>query len=376
MPRVRCQTILLIALRTRACEGFSFTPLKPTMESINLLNKILLSGKRVIVRGDIDVPIENGKVTDAARLESIRETLDYLTLRDAKVILIGHLGRPEGKVVESLRSNPVSDYFSSAGYKISKIDAILSNEVSGLVSNAPNGSIILLENLRFDPREEANDQNFAAGLASLGDLYVNECFSTSLRPHASFIGIPKFLKHFAGLRLVREVETIKRVIENADKPLVSIIGGVKLETKLPVISKLLSISDYMLLGGKLGLSYEGDNNYKVLVPVDYTGENKEDIGLKTINMFVNTIKMAKTVIWNGPMGKFEQDEFITGTKDVAEAIIDSKAFSLVGGGDTIACLDKLGLRDKMSFVSMGGGALLEFISGKRLPGLEALGYYV
>lgn len=344
------------------------------MQSLNTLNKIFLEGKYVIVRGDLDVPIQDGAVSDPARLEAMRETLDYLVLRGAKVILIGHLGRPEGKVVQELRLNPVSSYLGFKGYKVTKFDSTLGAEVFSAVKEMKNGEIIIPENLRFDAREEANDATFTKDLASLGEYYVNESFSTSHRNHASIVGLPKLLKSYSGLRLDRELENLKKITENPEKPLVAIFGGVKLDTKLPVISRFLSIADYILLGGRLGLSYEGDNNYKVLVPVDYAGD-MEDIGPETIKMFVNVIKIAKTVIWNGPVGKSEHKSFIEGTKAIAETIVDSGAYSLVGGGDTVAALDKLKLRDKMGFVSMGGGAMLEFIAGNTLPGLTALGFY-
>ncbi len=344
------------------------------MNSINLLNKTLLENKRVIVRGDLDVPVVLGKALETFRLDAMKETLDYLTIRNAKVILIGHLGRPEGKINETLRLNPIASYFISQGYKVVKLDEILNPSVSEFIKTMQPGTILMLENLRFDPREEANDEDFAKELASYGDYYVNECFSTSHRRHASFVGIPQHLRSFAGLRLVREVENLAKVLETPEKPVVAIFGGVKLETKLPAVSRFLSIADFVLLGGRLGLSYEGDNNYKVLVPTDYIGSS-EDIGPKTVNMFANVISTAKTIVWNGPMGKFEQDEFMEGTRGVCKAVVASKAFSLVGGGDTITALDKLKMLSKMSFVSTGGGAMIEFISGSVLPGLQALTYY-
>jgi len=344
------------------------------MKSINLLNKTLLENKRVLLRGDLDCPLENGKIVDSSRLDSIRDTLDYLVRRACKVVLVGHLGRPDGMQVDALRAKPVADYLKSVGYDVRVSQSILGPDAYESLKQLQNGQILLLENLRFDKREEENSEAFAKELSAFGDLYVNDCFSSSHRNHASFCAITKFLPSYAGLRLDKEVESLARVVSNPEKPLVAIFGGIKLETKLPAISKFLSIADYVLLGGRLGLSYEGDNNYKVLVPVDYAGDS-EDIGPKTISMFQNIIRMAKTVIWNGPMGKIEHHEFLTGTREIAECIVGSKAFSVVGGGDTILALDKLNLRDKMGFVSMGGGAMLEFIEGKRLPGLVSLSYY-
>lgn len=344
------------------------------IHSLNLLNKTLLQDKRVLVRGDLDVPLGPAQeILDASRLEALRETLDYLTIRDAKVILMGHLGRPEGKVVADLRMDPIASYLILKGYRVLKLNIIFGSDLYQAMQTAKPGDIVLLENLRFDPREEANDEAFGRDLASYADIYINECFATSHRVHSSIIQVPKFLPPYAGFRLERELENIKRVIENYEKPLVAIFGGVKIETKIPAISKFLALSDFVILGGKLGENYEGDNNYKILVPIDYVGDNKEDIGPKTINMFKNAIGTAKTIIWNGPMGKFEDEEFMEGTRQIAKAVVDSGAFSLVGGGDTIEALDKLKLRDKMGFVSMGGGAMLEFIASGDLPGLKALG---
>lgn len=344
------------------------------MKSINLLNKTLLEGKRVIVRGDLDCPLESGKVVDASRLEAMRETLDYLIRRGCLVVLVGHMGRPEGKVAETLRVDPIADYLKSKDYKVKKTDSVIGPDAYEALKQLQNGEILLLENLRFEKGEESNSETFAKDLSTFGDLYVNECFSAAHREHASIVAVTKFLPSYSGLRLDKEVENLSKVLKNPEKPLVAIFGGVKLETKLPAISKFLTIADYVLLGGRLGLAYEGDNNYKVLVPIDYTGEN-EDIGPQTISMFQNIIRLAKTVIWNGPMGKIEHHEYLIGTQEISQSIIDSTAFSVVGGGDTILALDKLGIKDKMGFVSMGGGAMLEFIEGKRLPGLIALSYY-
>ncbi|MEK7595597.1 MAG: phosphoglycerate kinase [Patescibacteria group bacterium] len=344
------------------------------MDSINLLNKILLQGKKVLVRGDLDVPIVDGRVADGSRLEAMRETLEYLVIRDAKIILIGHLGRPDGKVVELLRLDPVADYLRQLGFSVIKLNTILGPDLHANLEILTNGEILMLENLRFDKREEGNDVLFAKDLASVADLYVNECFSTSHRAHASIDGIPQYVKSFAGLRLQLEVETLSRVLVEPEAPVVCIFGGIKLETKLPVISKFLQVADYILLGGKLGIYYEGDTNNKIITPVDYVGA-EEDIGPKTITMFESVIKIAKTIVWNGPMGKFENDSYFSGTLKIAQAVADSAAFSVVGGGDTIDALNKAGLMPRMKFVSVGGGAMLEFISGRILPGLEELGYY-
>ena len=321
-----------------------------------------VSGKRVVVRCDFDVPIKNGEIEDDTRIDNNIPTLKYLLEKGAKLFLISKLGRPKSK-----------DPNLSLKHVIGAVSQKLSREVKfkeDLDENIP-GDVTLLENLRFWPEEEAGDLEFSKKLASFGQLYVNECFATSHRTDASFVGIPKYLPSYAGLNLIKEIEELKKMLEHPARPLVSIIGGAKIETKMPVIDNLAKVSDTVLVGGKLmfevDLAYLPEN-----VLVAHDNVDKKDIGPKSAKMFREYIAEAKTVIWNGPMGVFEEEKYLEGTKQLAQAVASSDCYSVIGGGDTIAALDKLRLIDKIDFVSSGGGAMLEFLAGKELPGIKAL----
>lgn len=316
----------------------------------------ILAGTRVFVRGDLDVAVENGVVLETYRLDKMLPTLRFLKSKHAKITIAGHMGRPEGKFDSKLSTKQLLPYFNNC---------------------LGEGNFELLENLRFDAREESNDASFAKELASQADIYVNECFSTCTRSHTSFIVIPKLLPSYAGIRLKEEVDNLGRVLNNPDKPVVVVIGGIKIESKLPVINFLKDSADYILLGGKIGSEYSkmSQCSSNVLFPKDYV-EGGLDIGADTVKKYVEIIKMAKTIVWAGPLGKFEDPKFLGGTKEVAFAIVsatkNNNAFSLVGGGDTISACDGLGLLNKFSFVSTGGSAMLQFLAGESLPGLEAL----
>ncbi len=320
-----------------------------------VLSDFDFQGKRVLVRVDLDVPIENGKVVDDSRIVECLPTISYLLEHKAKVILLGHIGRPKGKIVEELKMAPVRQ----------KLIELLGEK-----------NFTLLENLRFDPREEGNDLEFAKELAGLGDFYVNESFATSHRAHASIVGIPKFLPHCAGLHFASEVENLSRVLESPKKPVIFVIGGAKPETKLPYIADFARIADKVLVGGTLVQSskckVQNDNSkLKVIVCADLT-EDGFDINEDSIKKFVEIIKSAGTVVWNGPLGKYEGEEGQEGTRRVGEAVANSTAFKVVGGGDTIASLKKFNLIAKMDYISTAGGAMLEFLSKGSLPGIEAL----
>jgi len=308
---------------------------------------------RVLVRADLDVPIQDGQIMEKYRLESGLPTLKYLLEKQAKIIIIGHLGRPDGKVVESLSTKHLIPYY---------------NEHLG------EGNYQLLENLRFDSREESNDPTFAKELASHAEIYVNECFSASHREHASITGVAHLLPSYAGMRLEKEVTALEKVLKDPVRPLVALVGGVKVDTKKPVISKFISVADMVLVGGKLGTNWNADIPDNMKIPRDY-GELGRDIGPRTIGIYTEILSRAKTVIWSGPMGNYEEEKFMHGTKEVAKAIIASNAFSVVGGGDTVAALQKINLADKFSFVSTGGGAMLDFLASGTLPGLEVLDYH-
>jgi phosphoglycerate kinase len=313
-------------------------------------------GTRILVRCDLDVPIENGKIIEPFRLNAGLKTLNYIIGMGGVPIIAGHMGRPDGKIVPKLSTSQLKPYFD----------------------DNLHGRYELLENLRFNVGEEKNDPGFSDELARKADIYVNECFSTSLREHASFVGIPKLLPSYAGFQLVKEVETLKKVLVDPARPLLAIIGGAKIESKKPAIQKFAQIADGVLVGGRLALDGPVELESKSLTdkvycPVDYV-DNK-DIGPKTLAGWEEIILAAKTVVWAGPMGLFEDEKYSWGTKCVGEFIIEAVkkgCFAVAGGGDTVTALDKFGLFDQFSFVSTGGSAMLDFLVFGTLPGIDAL----
>jgi len=332
-----------------------------------------LTGRRVFLRADLDVEISAaGEVLEDFRLQAMQATFEFLLAQGVgQIIIAGHLGRPEGAVKDDLRLNLVSKRLSEIiGWPIKKLDEAVPQEL-------PADKIVMLENLRFESGEESNDESFARKLASYADVYVNECFSTSHRAHASLVGVPKILPSYAGLQLAREIKTLSTVLKNPARPLVVIIGGAKLETKVPVVNNLKNIADTILVGGKIGFDPQisaertpSSGQAAIITPTDDI--DQKDLGPQTTAEFVGIIKTAKTVVWNGPLGMFEDEKYTTSTKAIAEAVVNPAAKAIVGGGDTIASLQKLGLLDKMGFVSTGGGAMLCFLAGQPLPGLIAL----
>jgi phosphoglycerate kinase len=308
---------------------------------------------KVFVRCDLDVPIENGKILEKYRLDTALETLNYIKERGALPIIAGHIGRPKGVYDEGLSTKNLLPYFD---------DKLGENNFE------------LLENLRFDLGEEQNNETYAKKMALGADMYVNECFSTSHRKHASFVLLPKLLPHFAGFRLQKEVNTLESLIKSAAKPFVGIVGGAKLESKMPVINKLLTLCDTVLLGGKISSSWNAPVPKNLILPSD-TVDNK-DIGPQTIERFTSIISTAKTILWAGPLGVYEEEKYINGTSKIAFIISkltkDGKLESVVGGGDTIAALEKAGFLHDFSFISTGGSAMLQFLAEGTLPGIEAL----
>jgi len=305
--------------------------------------------KRVLVRCDFDVPLKDGVVENDSRIKECLPTIKYLLEHSASVILMGHIGRPGGKVVEELKMAPVRE------------------KLTQLLGSA---SFTLMENLRFDPGEESNDPEFAKKLASLGDFYVNEAFATSHREHASIVGVPKLLPHAAGFHFAAEVENLTKAIKNPKKPLVLVIGGAKLETKLPFVLEFAKKADFVLVGGTL-IKKESQENPPNVLFATLTNDGF-DIEEESIKKFSDIIKTAGTIIWSGPMGKYEEERWSAGTKEVAQAVAECPGFKLVGGGDTIVALKKFNLLDKMDYVSTGGGAMLEYLATGSLPGLKAL----
>ncbi len=306
-------------------------------------------GLRVFVRCDLDVPLENGVVLETFRLDAALHTLKYLLEKKTSLVIAGHLGRPEGTYNESLSTKHLKPYFDE---------------------NLGSSNYSLLENLRFDPREEKNDPAFARELSEKAEVYVNECFATSHREHASIVGVPKLLPAYAGLCLEKEVTTLSKALESPQRPLVAIVGGAKAESKVPVITRFLEVCDHVLVGGKISRDIQMTPSEKLHLAADFTSDGL-DIGPQAIEEFASFIKEASSVIWSGPLGVYEKG-FTAGTQAVAEAVIESKAFSVIGGGDTIAVMRRIGLLDAFNFVSTGGGAMLEFLVNGTLPGLEVL----
>lgn len=378
--------------------------------------------KRVLVREDLNVPMDSeGNITDTTRIEAALPTIKYLMNNGAKTIIMAHFGRPKGKVVEKLRLAPVAKKLSEfLGKEVLTTQDCIGNEVKKTVDSMKFGDVLLLENMRFHPEEEKNDETFAKELASLADIYINDAFGTSHRAHASTAGVAKFLPAGAGFLMKKEIETMGKALESPSRPFVAILGGAKVGDKIGVIQNLLNKVDTLLIGGGMAytflksLGYEIGNSlleadkvelassllkqakekkvnlelpedivittglkeglpYKTVsvseIPEDFMGV---DIGPKTREKFAEIIKEAKTVVWNGPMGVFEMEPYAKGTLAVAEAMANSKATTIIGGGDSAAAVEQLGYAESMSHISTGGGASLEFLEGKVLPGVAAL----
>ncbi|MBI2025980.1 MAG: phosphoglycerate kinase [Candidatus Levybacteria bacterium] len=333
-----------------------------------------VKGKTVLLRVDLDVPLKDGKIEDETRLNAWFETLEYLVRRGAKVIIAGHLGRPKGKD-EKFSLFPIASYLSK------KINSkIQKSNIDGFEGWKLAQNVFLLENLRFFRQEEENDEEFSKKLAGLADIYVNDAFSATHRNHASIVGITKFIPSFAGLHLLKEVEVLSKVLEDPKRPLCVIIGGAKIETKLPLVEKMHKFSDFVLVGGEIAentkillkVQHEKLSGKKsMLLVADLTLDGK-DITQKSAENFLQIAQNAKTIIWNGPMGLIEEKEYEKATEILAKGIINLDAYKIVGGGDTIAFLNRHNLQDKFDFVSTGGGAMLEFLSGEKLPGLLVL----
>jgi phosphoglycerate kinase len=374
-------------------------------------------GTRVLVRCDFNCPIdENGNVLETYRIEKTLPTINYLLKKEARVILMSHLDDPGGKVVENLRLTPIADaLFSYLDLSITRASTEAKREDEGklyrrqtssttrasteakredegklyrrqtsstlkapdcvgknieqMVKEMQEGEILLLENLRFHKEEEINDKTFSQKLASLGEIYINDAFGVCHRAHASIVGVPKFLPSFAGFLLESEIKNLSKVLENPERPLAAIFGGAKIETKLPTIQKFLDVADFILVGGKI--AKEIDFSHPKLYNASDFNQGL-DIGDKTIKEFKEIISRAKTIIWNGPMGFFEKPEFEKGTKKIAQAIAENNGFKIAGGGETLLAIIKYGLEKNFDFLSTGGGAMLDFLAGKKLPGIEAL----
>lgn len=380
-----------------------------------------VSGKRVFVRVDFNVPLEDGKITDDTRIRETLPTIKYLVEQGAKVILASHMGRPKGEVVESLRLTPASQRLSELlGKPVAKADEAVGEAVKAQVEKLQNGDVLVLENVRFYPGEEKNDPELAKQFAELADLFVNDAFGAAHRAHASTEGIAHHLPAVSGLLMEKELSVLGKALSNPDRPFTAIIGGSKVKDKIDVIDNLLTLADNVIIGGGLAYTFfkaqgheigqslldkekldvalgfiekakelgknfylpedivvtdefSADANTKVVdidgIPADWEGV---DIGPKTRAKYAEVIKNSKLVVWNGPMGVFEIAPFSNGTREVAQACADTEAYTIIGGGDSAAAAEKFGLADKMNHISTGGGASLEFMEGKALPGVVAL----
>jgi phosphoglycerate kinase len=311
-------------------------------------------GTKVFVRGDLDVPIGNGTIQDTTRLDNTLETLRYIIEKGGFPIIGGHIGRPKGEYKEELSTKHILPYF---------------------IEKLGESTFELVENLRFDPREKENSAEYAKELADKAEIYVNDSFSTCHREHASVTGIPQCLPAYAGISLQRELEVLGKTRQNPQKPLVIIVGGIKLDDKLPVIHKFIHVANTILLGGKAGLHWTEDVPENLILPLDYA-QDSLDIGPQTVELYKKYIAAAKTIVWAGPVGKFEDDKFFEGTKQIASAMAqatqENGAFTLIGGGDTLAAVKKAGYIDKISFASAGGSAMLKYLANGNLVGLEKL----
>jgi phosphoglycerate kinase len=380
-----------------------------------------VAGQRVFVRVDFNVPLENGSITDDTRIRETLPTIQYLIERGAKVILASHLGRPKGEFVEDLRLTPAAARLSELlGKPVVKANEAVGAAVQAQVDALADGDVLLLENVRFYAGEEKNDPALAKQFAALADLYVNDAFGAAHRAHASTEGIARLLPAVSGLLMEKELAVLGKALFNPDRPFTAIVGGAKVKDKIDVINKLLEIADNVIIGG--GLSYtflkaQGNEIGKSLVdnekldvalgfiekakekgvtfllPVDIVVADKFgadantqivgvdgipadwegiDIGPKTREIYADAIKSSKLVVWNGPMGVFEIEPFSHGTRAVALACAETSGYTIIGGGDSAAAVEKFALGEKMDHISTGGGASLEFMEGKALPGVVAL----
>ncbi len=388
---------------------------------LNTINEADLKGKRVVIRVDFNVPVKNGVVTDATRIKAALPTINYILDNGASVVVMSHFGRPKGQKNPDFSMAPIAAEFEKLlGKKVKLASDVIGPEVEAEVKALNPGEVLLLENVRFYKEEEGNDPDFAKALASYGDLYCNDAFGTAHRAHASTEGVSHYLPSYAGFLIEKEVKFMAPLLENPEHPFVAVIGGSKVSSKITVLESLVKTCDTIVIGGgmaytflsvlghKIGKSlYEADyvetakaflakaeaKGVKVILPLDHVcaaafaedaapvsvdGQDIPDdlmgmdIGPKTVAEIVAAIKSAKNVVWNGPMGVFEFAAFAKGTGEVAKALADSDAVSVVGGGDSVAAINKFGLASQISHVSTGGGASLEFLEGKTLPGIKAL----
>ncbi len=386
-------------------------------------NNLDLKGKKVLLRVDLNVPMKNGAITETSRIEKIIPTIKLLLKKEAKIIIMSHIGRPKGKAVNGMSLKPISEKLSHLLQKNVFFSKDLISEKTLLeINKISNGSILMLENIRFNKGEEKNDNEFSKQLSSLGDIYVNDAFSCSHRSHASVEGITKHMPSYFGLQITEEINALKKITSEIEKPVSLIIGGSKISTKIKIINNLIKKFNNIIIVGGMGntmLKHTGSNigrsicenecgslikeilenskkyNCEITIPkdaivsTDLNGEGKEkkineieenemilDIGSKTISSIETIISNSRTILWNGPAGYFENPNFQNGTKKILELISqktsNDKIFSVAGGGETVAAINKFKKFDSFTFVSTAGGAFLEYLEGKTLPAIKAL----
>jgi phosphoglycerate kinase len=339
-----------------------------------------LEGKLVLVRIDVNEPVDaQGYPQDVFRIKKSLETINFLREARAKIVLMAHLGDPQKEGRESLSLESISKVMGQlGGFAVTFISENVDSIDINVIKNLANGEVVILENLRFDSREEENSIEFAKKLAQFGDLYVSDAFSVMHRKHSSVVAITEIMPAFGGVVLEQELDALNHILSKPNKPAVAIIGGAKIETKLPVINTLESIFDYILVGGKIANEYidkyEIAQSEKIVLPIDFIGAERYDIGPNTRELFAGYIAQASTVIWNGPMGWFEQKPYDEGTRYIAQAIAKNESsYSVIGGGETVDEVHNLHHESKIDFISTGGGAMLEYIATQgSLPGIIAL----
>jgi phosphoglycerate kinase len=388
-----------------------------------LVEDIEIKGKRVLVRADFNVPLDinTGTISNDSRIRASLPTIKYLVDHKAKVILCSHLGRPGGKVVENLRIAPIAQRLSQLmGLPVSAASDCIGQEVESKIGTLKEGDILVLENLRFHPEEEANDADFARKLAKLADIYVNDAFGTAHRAHASTVGVAKYLPAVAGFLMKKELEVMEKLLRNPERPLACLIGGAKVSDKIELLQNMIRRVDMLLVGGGMAATFLKTQGYEVghslieddklglakkllqeakewrlpfLLPIDAvvaeeiktgaptrvvpttnipSGSHIADIGPQSIELFYSELRKCRTITWNGPMGIYEIPQFAQGTRSIASFLSTLNATTIIGGGSSAEIVQEMGLTDKMTHVSTGGGASLRFLEGVTLPGVKVL----